>query len=100
MSSSDDCADLGSTLPTYLRTCRNNAETVHVIKHHSTTSNEEFRCVRTQNNLDFSARGTWQSTLRYNRLNTDVLANSYINTAKDVHRDAVLGIDQNVLLPK
>jgi hypothetical protein len=47
-SSSDDCADLGSTLPTYLTICKNNAETVHVIKHHSIISNREFRCVRTQ----------------------------------------------------
>jgi hypothetical protein len=47
-SSSDDRADLGSTLPTYLTICMNNADTVQVIKHHSITLNWEFRCVRTQ----------------------------------------------------
>jgi hypothetical protein len=45
--SSDDCADPGSTLPTYLK-CRNNAETVHVTKHHCITSKGEFRLVSTQ----------------------------------------------------
>ena len=43
---SDDCADLGSTLPTYLTISRNIAETVHVIKHRHIASNGEFLCVK------------------------------------------------------
>ena len=47
--------------------------------------------------LDFRARGTWQSTLQYSRLYTDILANSYCNIAKDVLRDAVLRMYHHVL---